>query len=427
MYIFSEYEFIFIKKIYQHKEMTVNDLINSLGFYPEKALEVLKLMLTKKYVNEYNDVITLTEEGRAAIFEYPFCKITKLNFDGITKQFKTAVTNMIDEHPLQYQYWFNETTCQSILEISVDFLQVKEPHLAFLGTPLLALYFNMVFPEWKLTVVDISESVINYIKTLVNSNVNFIITDMRYDSVQRDLDNYNIVFIDPPFYSDYYAGFLRWATAMQKEGELLFAVLFGSNIKDNMKERKMVTDLISSDYTLIKTYDDILKYLVPKFEKSTYKKWNNLSIKDWRRNTLGIFSKCKSIDDIGLCFAEDYEWKEYIFGKKRIMVRINNEYSKLDSFLFRSLYNDNDILKSVSRRNLDRNKICLWTSDNEVYIASNSALEVIHRVMQEYIDTGNLEKETIQYYKEKYGDLEVENLLYTVNKLIQGGFQDGEA
>jgi len=401
--------------------MTINDLINSLGFYPEKVLEVLKVMLTKKYVTEHNDIIALTEEGRAAVFEYPFCKITKLNFDGIDKQFKISVTNMIYEHPLQYQYWFDEMTCQSILKISVDFLQVKEPHLAFLGTPLLALYFNMAFPEWKLTVVDISEGVINYIKTLVNNNVNFIIADMRHDAIQEYLDSHNIVFIDPPFYSDYYAGFLRWATAMQKEGGLLFAVLFGSNIKDNMKERKMVTDLISSDYTLIKTYDDILKYLVPRFEKSTYTKWNNLSIIDWRQNTLGVFVKCKTGDSIELCFAKDYEWKEYIFGKKRIMVRINNEYNKLDSFLFRSLYNDTNILKSVSRRNLDRNKICLWTSDNEVYIASDSALEVIHRVMQEFIDTGNLKKELIQYYKEKYGYLEVENLLCTINKLIQGG------
>lgn len=426
MYIFSDYEFTIIKKLF-NKEMTLNDLINSLGFYPEKVLEVLNFMLTKKYVIKQNDIIALTEKGRDAVFEYPFYKTTKLNFHEIDEQFKIYVTNMIYEHPLQYQYWFDEMTCQSILKISVDFLQVKKPRLAFLGTPLLALYFNMAFPEWKLTVVDISESVINYIKALVNSNVNFIIVDMRHDSIQEKLDNHNIVFIDPPFYTDYYAGFLRWATAMQKDGGLLFAVLFGSNIKDNMKERKMVMDLISNDYVLIKTYDDILKYLVPRFEKNTYMKWNNLSIIDWRQNTLGVFAKCGFIDSIESCFAKDYEWKEYIFGKKRIMVRIINEYNKIDSFLFRALYNDTNILKSVSRRNLDRNKICLWTSDNEVYIASNSALEVIHRVMQEFMETGNLKKELIQYYKEKYGYLEVENLLCTISKLIQGGLQDGEA
>lgn len=333
---------------------------------------------------------------------------------------------MIYENPIQYQYWFDEKTCQSILKIAVNFLQVKEPHLVFLGTSLLALYFNKAFPNWKLTIVDISIGTINYIKTLVNNDVDFIIADMRRDSIQKHFDNHNIVFIDPPFYSDYYAGFLKWATAMQKEGSLLFAVLFGSNIKDDLKERKIVTDLIASDYTLIKTYDNMLKYLVPRFEKSTYKEWANLDIMDWRQNTLGVFVKCNFIDSMDLCFAKDYNWKEYIFGKKRIMVRINDEFNDSDAFLFHSLYSDTNILKNVSRRNLDRDKICLWTSDNEVYIASHSALKVIHQVMQKLTDIGYLKKEFIQYLAERYGYLEIENLLCTINILIQGGLQSGE-
>lgn len=131
------------------------------------------------------------------------------------------------------------------------------------------------------------------------------------------------------------------------EGSLLFAVLFGSNIKDDLKERKIVTDLIASDYTLIKTYDNMLKYLVPRFEKSTYKEWTNLDIMDWRQNTLGVFAKCNFIDSMDLCFAKDYNWKEYIFGKKRIMVRINDEFNESDAFLFHSLYSDTNILKNI--------------------------------------------------------------------------------
>lgn len=58
----------------------MNDLIGSLGFYPEKVLDVMKLMLNKKYVVKHNDIIALTEKGREAVVEYPFYKITKFNF-----------------------------------------------------------------------------------------------------------------------------------------------------------------------------------------------------------------------------------------------------------------------------------------------------------------------------------------------------------
>lgn len=416
----SYYEFVIANKIYSTKNtISLDDLMNSLGIYPEKVIEVIDNMMDKKYIKNEKKSISLTKIGLDIVSQYPVGKMINVDYIDAGNRYNIAINNMIHEHPLQYQYWFTGLTCETLLHVVVDLLYIKEPYMAFLGAPFLALYFNLVFPEWHLLIVDISQNVFNNIKDLVNDNVQFVNADMRYDTMQEELGYYDVVFIDPPFYVDYYAGFLKWATSMQKDDGLLFAVMFGSNIKENNIERKQITDLIAKDYTLIKTYNDILEYYVPRFEIKTYKELNlDSNISDWRHNTLGIFCKCKSNTNVESFYPKDYEWVEYIFGKKRIMVR-KNAVDNTNIFIFRPLYNESNILKSVSRRNIDREKICLWTSDNEVYIASNSALEVIHTVLAEISMNGMLKKEIIRKMEVKYGSSEIHNLLSVINMLIR--------
>ena len=234
------------------------------------------------------------------------------------------------------------------------------------------------------------------------------------------MGRYDAVLIDPPFYADYYEGFLRWAASMQDDGGLLFAVLFGTGIKGNNMERKIVMDLISEHYVFIKSYDNLLKYLVPKFESRTYNNRNGIHISDWRQNTLGVFSKCGN-NTFELPYADEGEWIEYVFGRKRIMVK-ECSYKNADTFIFRPLYDDSPVMKSVSRRNPDRQTASLWTSDNEVYTASNSALQFIHEVLHKIETAQAIDTPAIQDWKNKYGCIEIQTALLKIRSLT--GTQD---
>ena len=415
----EKYDTAVLKYLFYHPSVRIEQLANSLGIYPEYVINTANNLVEKKYLSNQSDLLSLTQYGYLKISTYPFSLLSCLDLTTVTNRFCAITRQLPYEHPLQYQYWFDNITCKKILEITVDMLSVQRPRLAFIGTPLLSLYFHLAFPDWPITVIDVSETILNYLKPFFHNNAKIILADVKSDPVPHDLGRYDAVLIDPPFYADYYGGFLRWAASMQDDGGLLFTVLFGTSIKENNMERKIVMDLISEQYVFIKSYDNLLKYLVPRFESQTYdnRHLDGIYISDWRQNTLGVFSKC-GVNTSELPYVDEGKWVEYVFGRKRIMVK-KCSCESTNTFVFHPLYDDSPVMKSVSRRNPDRQAVSLWTSDNEVYTASNSALQFIHEVLHKIETTQEIEAIAIQDWENKCGCVEIQTALWKIRNLTE--------
>ncbi len=413
----KRYEFDVIKFLFNHPHADIESLVNSIGIYPEYIIEAIDSLTKKKYAKREADFFSLTKLGHLAVSGYPFYVWPSINIAAVNVQFDTIEKNMPHGHPQQYQYWFNSSTCEKILRIAVEMMTSQRPRLAFIGSPLLSLYFHLAFPEWPITVIDISEVILEYLRPFFHGQVNMIIADVRQKPAPLELGIHDVVFIDPPFYPDYYRSFLGWANSMQNDGGLLFAVLFGTAVKGNNIERKIVMDEISKHYVFIKSYDDLLKYSVPRFEKHTYrtKLPNNINISDWRQNTLGVFSKCIVYAEPHF-YEEDDEWIEYKFGKKRIIVRKQSNNNS-DLFFLRPLSDNSPILTSVSRKNPDRQSISLWTSDNEVYTASKSALNLVHAILREMGPDGIVQDTAICGLERMYGSNKTQEVLCILRHL----------
>lgn len=415
----QRYEFDVAKYLFHYPHVDIECLVNTLGIYPEYIKEAADSLIKRKFVKKEMDSLSLTELGHLEISGFPFYLWPSIDINAVNSQFDAIAKDMPHEHPQQYQYWFNCSTCKNILNIAVEMMLSQKPRLAFIGTPLLALYFHLAFPEWFITVIDISEVIIEYLRPFFHGQANLILADVRQKPAPSGLGSHDMVFIDPPFYPDFYRSFLEWANSMQNDGSLLFTVLFGTAVKGNNSERKIVMDEISKYYVFIKSYDNILKYSVPRFESQTYriKLTNDINISDWRQNTLGIFSKCTICEEPHF-HEEDDEWTEYVFGKKRIMVRKRSP-SDSDLLLLQTLSGSSPILTSVSRKNPDRQFISLWTSDNEVYTAGKSALTLIHAILSEMDSDGLIKDMAIRDFERKYGRDKTQEILSTLCDLTK--------
>lgn len=418
MHDIEQYKFEVEKFLFSHPYANDEFLMNSVGIYPEYVKIATKSLIELGYVININGMNLLTEKGLSSLSEYPFYQLKTINLAAVNARFSLIDKCMPHENPRLFQYWFSEQTCEEILKVSIDMINKKNPRLAFIGTPRLALYFHLAYPDLPITIIDISKPTLDYLTQHVNRQVVTINADVCHDSVPVNLCAFDAIFIDPPFYPDYYKGFLTWADALQNNGGLLFAVLFGTTVKDDNSERKTVMDEISKRYVFIKSFDDMLQYKVPQFEKQTYNDilTEDIMLSDWRKNTLGVFAKC-TFDTVYDYGVDDDQWDEYVFGRKTIMVRKSNGTNNASEFVFHPLYNDTMILKSVSRKCSDRVRVDLWTSDNEVFSASESALQLLRILLNKMEKKIELEHAELEQLKEQYGAEKIRDVISVLNDL----------
>lgn len=367
-----------LKQLFCEKQ-NLDSLINNVGMYPDKIEETIEELEIANLVCKKDDLFELTEKGRLMCSDYPFAQFD-LNHYFADAIFEKLYEQMPKEHPQQYQYWFTPETCKNIAKVFIDTVVIESPKIAFIGTPTLAIYFNKLFPSYDLLFIDISRTIIEYVSDNTNDYMTVVERDLRKDKLDQIKKHYDMIIIDPPFYYDYYKLFIEAASYLQNNEAYLFSVIYGNHIKDNSLEKRCIFESFSKYYAFYGSYDNILHYKCPDFEKNTFRsaKLKYKNIKDWRHNTLAVFKKCY-LPMENIIYSDNCPWDEFFINNKRIMVKIPE--IDTDAWMLKPLYNDSNILKSVSRRCTDREKIGIWTSDNEVYEASSEALVAFRRFL----------------------------------------------
>lgn len=350
----------------QQNKLTFQEIVrNCKGAYPIDVLQILK---SKKYLQEVKQV--LTYKG--------------LNV-GYAKEY---ITEKIDNNPVLCSWYFSVPTCKKI----IDLYSWENKRILFLGMPRLFEYFMKNVKNAYFTLIDLDYYVVNKLK----ENYTY---DEKHKIIHADIndmnfsigESYDFIFLDPPWYMEYYDRWIAQSYKMlnQKEGKIIFP-LFQELTRPNAEEqRKYLLSKIrecTKDYLVI---SDFIEYEIPTFENSELQNHGVILEKPWKKADLIIVNGIKDYK----CIMPDgvidlNKWQEVDIFNIRIFININDSNGYEDVSI-RYLTKNGEYLKNPSRRNQELKLANMLTSRGQGYIVkSEEKLLFILKEIKEKVENG---------------------------------------
>jgi len=365
-----------------------------LGMYPTELKDEIDLLLQKGSISQRLGRFYLSEE------------IPLITND--IERARTRVEDMISDlhnpHSLDYEWWFTPETTEKVFYRIVDSIKVESAKMCFLGAPLIGVFCHYLGVGNEICIVDKSAPSLEIINKHSGSiqNLHLIHHDLQYPLPEELLNRFDIVFLDPPWYTEYYKLFLSRATEVLHRG-YIYVVLFPLLTRTNaIQERHEIFELISAmGLVPTKIEEQILTYQTPLFEKISLS-YQGITVSDnWRRGDLLslISSDITKPVVTGFYKIETSDWKEVVIAKSKIKIRLseNNEYERPS---IEPVYKDSPILKSVSRRDPKRQEIDLWTSKHQVFkLRGNNIVFLILKGISENLDINAIVSNVAENFK----------------------------
>ncbi len=274
------------------------------------------------------------------------------------------------EHPLDYDWRFNQTTARRLLSNCVKLTGPGE-RVALIGCPtVLREAVENDFPG-PMTLIDKNRAMIECFATTA-PEVDIIHCDVTCDTVPELLAA--AVIIDPPWYEDYIRAFVGAACRVSAQGAYLLVSLPPIGTRPGMeRERQGILEWAEqrAGLTLISLERAALSYVIPLFELNALRVdgFNCIPL-NWRRGDLAILRRTDKlvaqetvVDVTGV--HESGEWIEENISDVRIRIRKQEEETFRNPSLLHVL--TGDILPSVSRRDMRRGLADVWTSGNRIF------------------------------------------------------------
>lgn len=282
-----------------------------------------------------------------------------------------SILDRPDPHPLDFDWRFDEESTKKIVNLfegSTDIL--------CLGTPSVSSKLsgnNYILVDWHPF-----QTVDNHLRVNINQH-SPIITNSKY------------VIMDPPWYLDVYLRWISWACNSVKSNTTIFFPIWPDDTRPDAKnEKEYLFDWLSmwGEYSLSKK---LISYTTPYFETLSNvknKKEQNTRVADLVTFT---FHTCPPLSD---SIINNDTWVRYVFDNYQLAIRIISDYDLEggDSVEINFIDGMKDwIWPSVSKRAIGRNKINIWSSNNEAGIVSNA--QKLINLLDKAIESGFSEKD----------------------------------
>jgi len=178
-----------------------------------------------------------------------------------------------------------------------------------------------------------------------------------------------VVVMDPPWYPESIQLFLWAACQLSTIGGYVLASFPPVGTRPNIEqERGEILDWAQQlGLTLLRVEESALPYSSPPFERNALKTegFTNISSR-WRRGDLIIFSHTSRVFRNRPCVPPfEGKWTEEVHSGIRLRMRPSSDQQFRDPLLESIV--PGDILPSVSRRDLRRKLVDVWTSGNRVF------------------------------------------------------------
>jgi hypothetical protein len=320
------------------------------GAYPSDILALLRELEREEKIPLSASGLWGSDDGNDAALS----RLARSQIAGSSNTFD----NLPEPHPLDFDWRF---TPKTLSDLGDRLRRVGANRVAVLGAP--TLYKQLVQLDVTACLFDKNREIVRHLKSLGYTSV----VECDLLSASHSESTFEWAFADPPWYLDYYQGFLKAARGLlMPEGRLLLSVLPRLTRPSASSDRLRIVEYAADvGFDLIEANPAQLHYSSPPFEIEALEA-EGLVIGDWRAGDLFSFvlrsRPLRHIADAGPSRSD--QWYSAQLGNMTIRVRIR-DHSELDSFSYEPVSASGNIrFHSVSRRSLARSEIDLWTSRN---------------------------------------------------------------
>lgn len=333
-----------------------NNLLIALpGVYPTIALKALKNLSKQGHISE--KISSSAEE-----FVNFISLIEKQNYE------KTEFIRLPIPHPLDYEWRFAEEAISFLIQRANQ--TDKTDSLLLLGTPSILRYTLKKNLPINAQLLDKNESSLNAFKDSGFGKY------VKYcDLTKNELPDFQAktIILDPPWYEEYLKIFTWAAQQLCELNGYIFISLPADGTRPGIiSEIANYLSWAKSNLFLdvVEYKRGVLPYESPLFERNALKADGIFNFPNtWRRGDLIIFQvKKKNLIERPKMSNIQLEecWREIKWNATRIRIRESKSDNGFSDPSLISLIKG-DILPSVSRRDIRRKSVDVWTTGNRVF------------------------------------------------------------
>nr|WP_314985639.1 hypothetical protein [uncultured Pantoea sp.] len=252
-----------------------------------------------------------------------------------------------DPHPLDYDWRFSANSSIFLSGLCA------EHSVLCLGTPSVANILENALAKYLLIDRHPIQNVSNHSVIDINVSKPNIGCEFEY------------VVIDPPWYLDVYYRWLSWAAnSCTSDGTILLSIWPDETRPSASREKKELFNWIK-EWGQLELFEKKLTYVTPEFEKKSFLDKTASKVRYGDLLVIKLFSRPKLEPEI----MSSTIWHRYIFDNYQLAVKMHNE-AQSNARISKIAEAEGWIWPSVSKRAHGRDKIQLWSSDNEVAMVS---------------------------------------------------------
>lgn len=247
-------------------------------------------------------------------------------------------------HPLDYDWRFSSTTADRLAVLCT------QGRTLALGVPTVAAKLSRMKEE--VTLIDSHP---------IQEVANHLCLDINLSEPLKG--SYDFIVMDPPWYLDVYYRWLSWAANSSNVGTKIFLSIWPDSTRPLAQIEKNELFEWISDWADLEYFENHLEYQTPQFEKMSYiTKSNN-------KKRLGdlVIITIKKTPTLKETKNTNDQWIRYLFNDYQLAIKLEKNDNNSDHVKLNKLENANEwIWPSVSKRTSGREKIQIWSSENEV-------------------------------------------------------------
>ena len=268
-------------------------------------------------------------------------------------------------HPLDFDWRFTRETAGVLLE-RLDALSRSASPVALLGTPSVYVLAKRRGLAHKFILLDQNDSLANSEACSPSGGRIY-----RCDLMDRvpSFPLVHTVLADPPWYVDDAMGFLRAASQISASGATILLSFGPDGMRPGIpgERKRLIAEAEAMGLRLTGIDHLALSYATPFFERNALHAAGFTQVAPaWRRGDLLSFRKVGDPRSPRHSANRDnYTWAEVTIDTVRLRVRQRGIKGFADPRLEPLV--PGDVLPSVSRRDIRRQQVDLWTNGNRVY------------------------------------------------------------
>lgn len=364
-----------INWVLQNDKLTFQELVRECkGAYPT---EVYQIVHSHKYLTESKEVF------RYSNVEYELMR--------------NYVTSKIESNPILCSWYFSLPTCKKI----VNLYSWSNKKILFLGMPRLFEFFLLNVKNAEFTLVDLDQYVLDELKSGYSRVYDFKLINADLNDTEFSLeDKYDFVFLDPPWYMEYYNIWLQHSYSLADlNGQIIFPIFQELTRPEAEIERKILLDNVKKHTDQYLTISDFIEYEIPTFEKRELDNCGLKITRPWKKADLILIKEITHDQHKYLEFSSENStdiWKEIDIFRLRIFIN-DRDVQKNGEMKIRYLSDEGAYLKNPSKRNQEIHLANMLTSRGQGYIVySPEKIIVILKEIKQKIENGMALKQVIE-------------------------------